>query len=85
MKMRTDSIIYLKSSLNTLECFFSDLLIRVNRFCLINPKKILGIDKEFDQTSKKNKITVNVDGEIITISDNMLSTFPDDIIKKFLK
>ena len=80
-----DSIIYLKSSLNTLECFFSDLLIRVNRFCLINPKKILGIDKEFDQTSKKNKITVNVDGEIITISDNMLSSFPDDIIKKFLK
>ena len=80
-----DSIIYLKSSLNTLECFFSDLLIRVNRFCLINPKKILGIDKSFDPTSKKHKVTVNVDGEIITISDNLLNTFPPVLMKKFLK
>jgi signal transduction histidine kinase/DNA-binding response OmpR family regulator len=80
-----DSVIYLKSSLNTLECFFSDILIRVNRFCLINPKKILGIDKSFDQTGKKHKVKVNVDGEIITISDNLLNTFPPVLMKKFLK
>ena len=80
---KNDSVVYLKSSLNTLECFFSDVLIRVNRFCLINPKKILGIEKEFDKTGKKNKTTVNLDGEMITISDNMLNAIPEDIIKKF--
>lgn len=79
-----DSVIYLKSSLNTLECFFSDILIRVNRFCLINPKKILWMKEEIDKNGKKRKTTVNVDGNIITISDNLLNNLPEDIKKKYI-
>lgn len=77
-----ESILYLRSSLNTIECFFSDTLIRVNRSCLINPKKIQGMN--FNQDGRRNKTTVNVDGEIIAISDNLLDGFPSEIKKKFM-
>ena len=80
-----DGIVYLKSSLNTIECLFYDILVRINRSVLINPKKIQGVDKEFDAKGKKARTIINVDGEIFAISENMIDALPKDIKKKFLK
>lgn len=67
---KDDKTIYLNSSLKTIECFFSKDLIRVNRFCLINPKKIMWINKRRYQKSKTDGYEINVDGEKIRLSKN---------------
>lgn len=70
-----DKNIVLNSSLNTIECFFPDDLIRANRSCLINPKKILNIKKE---EKKGNKYFINVDGENISVSQIIIDTLAEE-------
>ncbi len=72
---KKNSTHHLKSSLTTIECFFSEILIRVNRNCLVNPKKILKVDKPSGKT-KKNNFIINVDGEEISVSKNNIINFP---------
>lgn len=69
-----DQKIYLKSSLNTIECFFNNDLIRVSRSCLINPKKIVEVNK-----AKKNgkKYLINVDGEKISVTQKIIDTLAE--------
>jgi len=82
---KNEETIYLKSSLKTIECFFAKDLIRANRFCLINPKKIMWIDKYPDKKNKTERYMVNVDGENIVFSKNHIDRLPVKQKMKFLK
>ena len=69
-----DEKIYLKASLNTIECFFNDDLIRVNRSCLINPQKIFDI-KKVKKVGKK--YLINVDGEKISVTQKIIDSLTE--------
>ncbi|MBU1386960.1 MAG: response regulator [Proteobacteria bacterium] len=66
---KNDDSISLNSSLKTIECFFHKDLIRVNRSCLINPNKIVKINKDY---KNRKKYLVNVDGEKISVSTKII-------------
>lgn len=82
---QNDKTIYLKSSLKTIECLFSKDLIRVNRFCLINPKKVMWINQYPDKKSKIGAYEINVDGETISLSKNHIKDLPPKLKNGFLK
>lgn len=81
---KDDKTVYLNSSLKTIESFFSKDLIRVNRFCLINPKKIMWIHKCRYQKSKTDGYEINVDGEKIRLSKNHIDNLSNKQKKEFM-
>ena len=67
---------YLKTSLNTIESFFAEDLIRVNRFCLVNPQKIVRVERVQNEKTRKESVFVNVDGERINVTKTYINSLP---------
>lgn len=73
---KNDQKHYLHSSLNTIECFYADDLIRVNRTCLVNSQKIIKVEKNYDDKKRIEVVFINVDGERINVTKTYINSLP---------